>query len=52
MSLFPKQPEYIEAKRGFIQSLNVAQCDQVLDLACGTEKLAEPRWPRLPHNLG
>jgi ubiquinone/menaquinone biosynthesis C-methylase UbiE len=38
---FSQQPEYIEVNRGFIQSLNLPQSDQVLDLACGTGTLSE-----------
>lgn len=38
---FSRQPEYIEVNRGFIQSLHLQPCSQVLDLACGTGTLTD-----------
>jgi ubiquinone/menaquinone biosynthesis C-methylase UbiE len=38
---FSRQPEYIEVNKSFLQSLQLQDCETVLDLACGTGTLTE-----------
>lgn len=38
---FSRQSEYIEVNKGFIRSLDLQQCDSLLDLACGTGTLSD-----------
>lgn len=38
---FSRQPEYIEVNRGFVNTLQLQNCQTVLDLACGTGTLMD-----------
>jgi ubiquinone/menaquinone biosynthesis C-methylase UbiE len=38
---FSREPEYVEANRGFIECLGIGDQDRVLDLACGTGTLSD-----------
>jgi ubiquinone/menaquinone biosynthesis C-methylase UbiE len=38
---FSRQSEYIDVNRGFIKSLDLRDCESLLDLACGTGTLSD-----------
>ncbi len=38
---FSREPEYVEANRGFVMSLGLERRERVLDLACGTGTVAD-----------
>ena len=46
---YSKEPEYIDANRGLIATLDLAAVDRVADLACGTGLLSELLIERKPN---